>query len=138
MKLRGSGEDYLKAVYILQKSKGFVRSVDVSDHMGVSKPSVSHAVKLLCEGGFLTMAEDHALQLTDSGIEIAEKLYARHKYFTERLTCAGVDVNTAKAEACKMEHAISDSSFQKLKEHEQKTCPYADICDLKRGKERSP
>ncbi len=138
MKLRSSGEDYLKAIYLLQKSKGFVRSVDASDYMGVSKPSVSHAVKLLREGGFLIMNDDYTLHLTNLGREVAKKLYERHQYFTERLTDAGVDADTAEAEAYKMEHTISDSSFQKLKGQEQRTCPYAGTCDLMPGKGRGP
>ena len=138
MKLYTSGEDYLKAIYILQKEKGMVRSIDVAEQMGMSKPSVSHAVKLLREGGFIVMDDDYTLHLTDLGREVAEKLYERHRYFTERLTDAGVDTDTAEAEACKMEHTISDSSFQKLKDQEQKTCPYADSCDLKTNKERGP
>ena len=138
MKLYTSGEDYLKAIYILQKEKGMVRSIDVAEQMGMSKPSVSHAVKLLQEGGFIVMDDDYTLHLTDLGREVAEKLHERHRYFTERLTDAGVDTDTAEAEACKMEHTISDSSFQKLKDQEQKTCPYADSCDLKTSKERGP
>ena len=134
MKLHTSGEDYLKAIYILQKDKGMVRSIDVAEQIGVSKPSVSHAVKLLREGGFIVMEDDYTLHLTGLGQEIAEKLYERHQYFTDRLTGAGVDVTTAEAEACKMEHTISDSTFQKLKEQEQKLCPFADTCDLKQGK----
>ena len=138
MKLHASGEDYLKAIYILQKGNGTVRSVDVAEQMGVSKPSVSHAVKLLREGGFLVMDDDYTLHLTELGREIAEKLYERHQYFTEQLTGAGVDVSTAEAEACKMEHTISDDSFQKLKGQEQRICPFADSCDVKQDKERSP
>lgn len=138
MKLYTSGEDYLKAIYVLQKENGFVRSLDVAGYMGVSKPSVSHAVKLLREGGFLVMDDDYTLHLTDLGREVAEKLYERHQYFTEQLTDAGVDADTAEAEACKMEHTINDASFQKLRGQGQKTCPYADTCDLKQGKERDP
>lgn len=138
MKLHTSGEDYLKAIYILQKEKDIVRSVDVAERIGVSKPSVSHAVRYLREGGFLVMDGNYTLHLTDLGREIAEKLYERHQYFTERLTDAGVDTETAEVEACRMEHTISDSSFQKLKGQEQKTCPYADTCDFKSGKERGP
>lgn len=134
MKLHSSGEDYLKAIYILQKEKGTVRSIDVAEQMGVSKPSVSHAVKLLRKGGYILMDDDYTLHLTDFGCEIAERLYERHQYFTEQLTGVGVDVTTAEAEACKMEHTISDSTFQKLKEQEQKLCPFADTCDLKQGK----
>ena len=113
-------------------------SIDVSEHMGVSKPSVSHAVKLLREGGFIVMNDDCTLHLTDLGREIAEKLYVRHQYFTERLTDAGVDTDTVEAKACKMEHTISDDSFRRLKGQEQKTCPFADTCNLKPGKERGP
>lgn len=138
MKLHASGEDYLKAIYTLQKGKGTVHSVDVAEQMGVSKPSVSHAVKLLREGGFIVMDDDYTLHLTDLGREIAEKLCDRHKYFTERLTGAGVDATTAEAEACKMEHTISDESFQKLKVQEQRICPFADSCDFKQDKERGP
>ena len=138
MKLHTSGEDYLKAIYILQNDKGMVRSIDVAEQMGVSKPSVSPAVKLLRAGGFIVMDDDYTLHLTDLGREIAEKLYERHQYFAEQLTDAGVDTDIAEAEACKMEHTISDSSFQKLKGQEQKTCPYANTCDLISGKERGP
>lgn len=138
MKLYASGEDYLKTIYTLFKENGTVRSLDVAERMGVSKPSVSHAVKLLREGGFLIMNADYTLHLTDLGREVAEKLHERHRYFTERLTDAGIDANTAEEEACKMEHTISDSSFQKLKGQEQKACPYADTCDLISGKERGP
>lgn len=138
MKLHASGEDYLKAIFLLQREKGYVRSLDVAERMGVSKPSVSHAVKILREGDFLIMNDDYTLRLTNLGQEVAEKLYERHQYFTERLTDAGVDADTAEAEACKMEHTISDASFQKLRGQGQKTCPYADTCDLKQGKERGP
>jgi len=138
MRLHTSGEDYLKAIYILQKDKGTVRSVDVAEQMRVSKPSVSHAVKLLREGGFIVMDNDYTLHLTDLGREIAEKLCDRYKYFTERLTDAGVDASTAEAEACKMEHTISDESFQKLKGQEQRICPFADSCDFKQDKGRGP
>lgn len=138
MKLHTSGEDYLKAIYILQQEKVRVRSMDVAERMGVSKPSVSHAVKLLREGGFLVMDDDYTLRLTELGQEIAEKLYERHQYFTEQLTGAGVDVTIAETEACKMEHTISDESFQKLKGQEQKLCPFADTCNLKQGNGRGP
>lgn len=130
MKLHTSGEDYLKAIYILQRGKGMVRSIDVAEYIGVSKPSVSHAVKLLREGGFLMMDGDYTLHLTDLGQEVVEKLYERHRYFTEQLTGAGVDADTAEAEVCKMEHTISDSSFQRLKAMEKLHCPYADSCDF--------
>ena len=116
MKLYASGEDYLEAVLVLQKKLGTVRSVDVARHMEVSKPSVCHAVATLRDGGFLTMDKDHFLHLTDVGREVAEEIYARHCFFTEQLTRAGVDPKTAETDACRMEHAISEESFQKLKD----------------------
>ena len=116
MKLRASGEDYLEAVLMLQKKNGMVRSIDFARHMEVSKPSVSHAIKTLREGGFLTMGEAYCLHLTEVGREVAEKIYERHRFFTEQLVAAGVDLETAEQEACRMEHAISEDSFQKLKE----------------------
>ena len=114
--LYASGEDYLEAILVLQKQKGMVRSVDVARHMGVSKPSVSHAVATLKDGGFLTMDEDYFLHLTDIGREVAEQIYERHRFFTERLIAAGVDPETAERDACRIEHVISDESFQCLKE----------------------
>ena len=95
---------------------GMVRSVDVARHMEVSKPSVCHAVATLRDGGFLTMDEDHFLHLTDVGREVAEKIYERHCFFTEQLIAAGVDPKTAEADACRIEHIISDESFSRLKE----------------------
>ena len=115
-KLHASGEDYLEAVLVIQKKKGMVRSVDVSRHMEVSKPSVCHAVVTLRDGGFLTMDEDYFLHLTDMGREVAEKIYERHCFFTEQLIAAGVDHETAEADACRIEHIISDESFLRLKE----------------------
>ena len=93
-----------------------VRSVDVARHMDVSKPSVCHAVATLRDGGFLTMDEDHFLHLTDVGREVAEKIYERHCFFTEQRIAAGVDTRTAEADACRIEHIISDESFDRLKE----------------------
>lgn len=121
MKIYASGEDYLEAILIVQKKKGMVRSVDIARHMGFSKPSISHAVGVLREGGFLTMDTDGFLHLTDIGREIAEKIYERHQFFTEQLIAAGVDQETAEQDACRIEHAISDTSFQKLKEMTQRT-----------------
>ena len=93
-----------------------VRSVDVARHMEVSKPSVCHAAATLRDGGFLTMDEDHFLHLTDVGREVAEKIYERHCFFTEQLIAAGVDPRIAEADACRIEHIISDESFDRLKE----------------------
>ena len=114
-KLHASGEDYLEAVLVLQKERGMVRSVDVARHMGVSKPSVCHAVATLKAGGFLTMDEDFFLRLTDVGREAAEQTYEKHCFFTRLLIDAGVDPKEAEQDACRMEHTISESSFQQLK-----------------------
>ena len=111
-----SGEDYLEAILVLQKKMGMVRSIDLARHMGFSKPSISHAVGVLKNGGFLTMDEDHFLHLTDVGREVAEKIFERHCFFTEQLIAAGVDPKTAEADACRIEHIISDESFSRLKE----------------------
>lgn len=115
MKLHASGEDYLEAVLVLKQEKGMVRSVDLARHMGFSKPSISHAVSVLRDGGFLAMDEDHFLRLTDIGREVAEKIYERHCFFTEQLITAGVDPKTAEADACRMEHVISQKSFERLR-----------------------
>ena len=120
MKLYASGEDYLEAILVLQKKLGMVRSVDVARHMEVSKPSVCHAVATLRDGGFLTMDEDHCLHLTDVGREVAERIYERHCFFTEQLIATGVDPKTAEADACRIEHIISQDSFEKIRRaHEQ-------------------
>ena len=115
MKLHASGEDYLEAILILHKQKGVVRSVDVARHMDVSKPSVSHAVTTLRDGGFLTMDDSFFLHLTDIGREVAEQIYEKHRFFTDRLIEAGVDPETAERDACRIEHVISEESFQRLK-----------------------
>ena len=114
-KLYDSGEDYLGAILLLHKKMGMVRSVDVARHMGVSKPSVCHAVATLRDGGFLTIDSDYFLHLTDVGREVAEQIYEKHRFFTEMLINAGVDPITAERDACRIEHVISESSFQRLK-----------------------
>ena len=115
MKIYASGEDYLEAVLVLQKKKVMVRSVDLARHMGFSKPSISHAVGVLKNGGFLTVDEDGYFHLTEDGREVTEKIYERHQFFTEQLVAVGVDRETAERDACRIEHAISEEAFQKLK-----------------------
>ena len=115
MGLYASGEDYLEAILVLKKKKGMVRSADVARHLKVSKPSVCHAVATLKKGGFLLMDGDHFLHLTDLGREVAEDTYEKHRFFTEMLTNVGVDPITAERDACRIEHVISESSFQHLK-----------------------
>ena len=113
--LHASGEDYLEAILVLKRKKGMVRSVDVARHLDVSKPSVCHAVSTLKEGGFLIMDENSFLFLTDVGREVAEQTYEKHCFFTRLLIDAGVDPKEAEQDACRMEHTISESSFQQLK-----------------------
>ena len=114
--IRSSGEDYLETVLILQKEKGVVRSIDVARFLGVSKPSVSNAVDLLQKGGFLIKDSDYLLSLKDFGCEIAERTYEKHRFFTELLTSAGVDPALAEQDACRMEHMISQQSFERLRD----------------------
>lgn len=122
MGIRASGEDYLEAILILQKQMGesAVRSIDLARHMEYSKPSISHAVGLLRDGGFLIMDKDGFLHLTEKGREVAEKIYERHRFFTKQLIDAGVDEAIAEQDACRIEHVISDTSFSKLKEKAEK------------------
>ncbi len=117
MQLKESGEMYLETIYILNKKSGFVRSIDVCEYMGYSKPSVSRAVRLLKEGGYLTVSKNGALNLTELGLEIAEKTYERHIVLTELFEKLGVNGETAVADACKIEHVISDETFSALKKH---------------------
>ena len=117
MHLLESGEMYIETIHVLSKKGGVVRSVDVSEHMGVSKPSVSRAIGLLKEGGYVLMARDGALTLTDAGIEVADKIYERHRVITALLTALGVDPVVAADDACRIEHHISDASFEALKHH---------------------
>lgn len=120
MHLQESGEMYLETIYILSKKSSSVRSIDVGDYMGYSKPSVSRAVGILKNGGYVIMDEDGYLYLTDSGLEIAKKIYERHTTLTDFLIRLGVDKDTAVEDACKMEHDISDETFEALKRHANK------------------
>ena len=115
MSVHESGEMYLEAIHVLSKANGFVRSIDVSEYLGYSKPSVSRAVGILRSGGYITVDKDGGLSLTRSGLEIAEKIYARHTLLTKLLIHIGVSEETAAEDACKLEHAISDESFEALK-----------------------
>ncbi len=120
MRLQESGEMYLEAIHVLSKQLTLVRSIDVSEYLGYSKPSVSRAVGLLKAGEYITVDPDGGLNLTDSGREIAEKIYERHTLLTALLVKMGVSQETAAADACKLEHAISDESFQAIKNYAQK------------------
>lgn len=114
-KLNTAGEDYLKAILILQRRYGSVRSLDIAKLLDVSKPSVSVAVKLLREGGFLIMDEDKHIRLTDIGRETTERVYKKHRVLSECLIAMGVDFDTADKDACRMEHIISPETIEKMK-----------------------
>ena len=117
--IQESGEMYLETILILSR-KGPVRSIDVSEYMGYSKPSVSRAVSLLKSGGYLTMEENGFLHLTEAGRELAEKIYDRHTTLTEALMSLGVDKESAAEDACRIEHVIGDESFRAIKAHMEK------------------
>ena len=114
MSVHESGEMYLEAIHVLTKNNGYVRSIDVSEYLGYSKPSVSRAMGILRKGGYITMDQNGGIVLTESGLEIAEKIYARHTLLTKLLIHIGVSETTAAEDACKLEHAISDESFEAL------------------------
>lgn len=114
MELQESGEMYLETIYILSK-KGPVRSVDVGEHMGYSKPSVSRAVGILRQGGYLLMDKEGYLSLTEAGLKQAERTYERHTLLTELFAGLGVSRETAAADACRIEHVISEETFEALK-----------------------
>lgn len=126
MHLQESGEMYLETVYVLSKN-GVVRSLDVAEYMGFSKPSVSRAVGLLKQGGYLLMDKDGYLTLTESGLDVAKKIYERHTLLSKFLVRLGVDEKTATEDACKMEHDISDESFSAIKEHVRRNMKNADM-----------
>ena len=117
MDLHESGGMYLEAILVLSQKNGFVRSVDVSEYLGYSKPSVSRAMGILRAGDYVQVDPDGGLILTDTGRAIAEKIFERHTLLSQLLMALGVPEGTAIADACKMEHAISDDSFQALKRH---------------------
>ena len=119
MKLMESGQMYLETIYVLSKEKTGVHSIDVSEHMGYSKPSVSRAIGILKSGGYVEMAEDGSLTLTEAGRTLAEQIYERHTILTEFLVRLGVDRATATEDACKMEHVISDETFEAIHNHMQ-------------------
>lgn len=118
-KLRKSGEDYLEAVLVLKKEKGVVRSIDIAHHMEYSKPSVSRAVSNLRRDGYLEMAADGELTLTESGMAAAQNIYDRHTVLTGMLEMLGVPRQVAMEDACGMEHVISEETFEQLKVHYQ-------------------
>ena len=117
MSIHESGEMYLEAILVLSKKNGFVRSIDVSEYLGYSKPSVSRAVGVLKNGNYIVVDKDGSLTLTESGKAIAEKIFERHTVLSRLLIKLGVSEETATADACKLEHAISDESFEAIKRY---------------------
>lgn len=120
MSLQESGEMYLESIYMISKSKGAVRSIDIVEYMNYSKPSVSRAVKLLKNGEFILIDEHGYITLTQKGKDVAEKIVERHTLISSFLISLGVDKNTATEDACKIEHVISDESFNAIKEYAEK------------------
>ena len=115
MKIMKSAEDYLEAMLMMQEKHGYIRSIDIAAELGVTKPSVSYATKRLREAGYISMAEDGHITLNPPGLEIAERIYERHKVLTLVLTELGVDPAVAREDACKIEHDLSVDSFYAVK-----------------------
>lgn len=116
MKIQKSSEDYLETMLMLREEHGYIRSVDIAAHLGVTKPSVSYATKRLRENGYITMDKDGLITLTESGLEIAERIYERHKVLTQLLISLGVSPQTAREDACKIEHDLSVETFDVIRE----------------------
>lgn len=117
MHLQESGEMYLETIYVLSQQSSCVRSIDVAEHMGYSKPSVSRAMGLLKQGGYVVVDEDGFLQLTEEGHSVARKIFERHTVLSGLLMHMGVSKETASEDACKIEHVISDESFEAIKSY---------------------
>ena len=117
MTIRKSAEDYLEAMLMMKELHGYIRSIDLAEHLGVTKPSVSYATKRLRENGYITMDHSGFITLSETGMEIAERIYTRHKILTEFFINLGVDPETAREDACKVEHDLSEETFRLLTEH---------------------
>lgn len=117
MILKESGEMYLETIYVLRQKKPFVRAIDVASELGYSKPSVSRAMGILRDGGYITVGQDGSIKLTDSGLEVAERTYERHTVLSEMFMRLGVDEENAVKDACRIEHVISDATFSAIKKH---------------------
>ena len=117
MHLQESGEMYLETIHVLTKRLGVVRSIDICEEMGYSKPSVSRAMSILKEGGYIVVEKGGHIVLTDAGKEVAQKIYNRHTLLSKFLISIGVDEETAVEDACKLEHHISDKTYEAIKNH---------------------
>ena len=120
MKIQESAENYLEAILVLMQQNGQVRSIDVAHYTGFSKPSISRAVGLLRDNGYVSIDQNGLLSLTEAGLKIAETIYERHTVLTDLLIKLGVSPETASEDACRIEHVISAETFEKLKEHVRK------------------
>ncbi len=120
MNIMKSSEDYLEMMLMLREKKGYIRSVDIAAELGVTKPSVSYATKRLRENGYIALNQEGLIELTDSGMAIAKKIYKRHKVIANFLISIGVEEETAYEDACKIEHDISPRTFQALSDHIKK------------------
>ena len=119
MEIQKSSEDYLETMLMMQKKHGFIRSIDVAEHLGVTKPSVSYATKRLRENGYITMDKTGLITLEPSGLAIAQEMLDRHRTLTDFLVRLGVDRDTAETDACKIEHDISPPTFAAICRHAQ-------------------
>lgn len=117
MKIRKSSEDYLETMLVLQERHGYIRSVDIAAELNVTKPSVSYATKRLRESGYITMDKEGLISLTEKGLEIAESMYERHRLLTQFFVRLGIDETIAREDACKIEHDLSEATFQAIKNH---------------------
>ena len=120
MIIKESGENYLEAILVLKNKKGNVRSIDIAHELMVSKPSVSVAMKHFRENGYIEVSSDGSISLTEKGQAVATRVYERHQIITKALMALGVDEITALEDACRIEHDISDKTFEKIKEHIEK------------------
>ena len=117
MKIRKSSEDYLEAMLVMQERHGYIRSIDIAAELNVTKPSVSYATKRLRENGYITMDKEGLITLTDKGLEIAESMYERHRLLTQFFVRLGIREDVAREDACKIEHDLSEETFQAIKNH---------------------
>jgi len=117
MNIRKSAEDYLEMMLMLKEKHGYIRSIDIAEELGVKKPSVSYATKRLRENGYITMDSDSHITLSETGMQIAMRMYERHRTLTDLLIALGVDETVAREDACKIEHDLSEQSFNAICRH---------------------
>ena len=121
MRILESSEDYLEAMLMMKEQHGYIRSIDIAAELGVTKPSVSYATKRLRENGYITMDKEGLITLTDKGMEVANRIYERHKTLTHYFISLGVDEETAREDACKVEHDLSEQTYNAIKRHAEKS-----------------